>query len=155
MRFKAPHFPKLSVLLADPNPFALKLIRDLCRDAGIRHMYEVVAPADLSVLVATYAIDVFVLDQRILQDPSSNAWSILQARTGADGVAPALALYGLPLQSEIARARRNGIYCALSKPFAPRDFWIRLGWLAQRAEPSPALAFAEETLAEQEAALVD
>jgi CheY-like chemotaxis protein len=154
MRFKAPHFPKTSVLLADPNPFTLKLIRDLCREAGIRHMYEVMAPADLPTAVAAYAIDVYVLDQRVLQDPASNAWGILQARTGADGVAPALALYGLPRQSDIMRARQYGIYCALSKPFAPRDFWVRLGWLAQRAEPSPALAAVEETMAEAEAALV-
>ena len=153
MRFKAPHFPKTSVLLADPNPYTLKLIRDLCREAGVRHMYEVVEPTDLPPTVAAYAIDVFVLDQRILHDPASNAWGIIQARTGVDGVAPALALYGMPRQRDIIRARQNGIYCALSKPFAPRDFWTRLSWLAQRAEPSPTLAAVEKKLAEAAAAL--
>lgn len=139
MRFKAPHFPNTTVLLAEPNPYSLKLVRDMCREAGIRQIFEVANGANLSAAVSAYAIDVYVIDQRIFEEPDTPAWSILQARTGADGVAPALALYGRPRLTDVTRARQNGIYCALAKPFAPRDFWMRLKWLAQRAEPSPGL----------------
>ncbi len=140
MRFRAPDCSNASVLLADPNPITMKVIRDLCRECGVRTMFECALPGDLPAAVSAYAIDVFVLDQRVLDDSASGAWGILQARTGVDGVAPALALYGLPRYSALARARRNGIYCALAKPFSPNDFWARLDWLAQRAEPTATMA---------------
>lgn len=126
----------MTVLLADPNPFTMKLLRDLSRECRIRHVVEVSAPGDLAGAVAGHVVDIFVIDQRILDEPESPAWNILQARTGADGMAPALLLFGLPRMSALTRARQNGIGCALAKPFAPNDYWMRLQWLARRVEPT-------------------
>jgi CheY-like chemotaxis protein len=135
MKFRAPQVPNVTVLLADPNAFTMRLLKDMCRECGVQRTVEAASAEDMTAAVAANPIDIMVVDQRILESEDGDGWTIIDSRIAPDGVAPVVMLFGLPMTAEITRARKHGIKLALKKPFSPKEFWLRLQWLACRSNP--------------------
>jgi CheY-like chemotaxis protein len=146
MKFRAPNFSSTSIVIADSNLFTLKLLRDLCRECGMHQVIEAQSGPELTEAVAAHTVDVYVIDQTILDQTEASGWTLIDARVGADGVAPVIVLFGLPTTQQVAKARRHGVRLGLCKPFSPKEFWLRLQWLVSRAAPSPALMNAQRRI---------
>jgi DNA-binding response OmpR family regulator len=143
MKFRAPNFSSTSVMIADSNMFTLKLLRDLCRECGMHRVVEAQSALDLTAAVAAHSVDIYVIDQTLLDETEASGWTLIDARVGADGVAPVIVMFGLPTEQHVARARKHGVKLGLCKPFSPKEFWARMQWLVGRASPSPALSQAQ------------
>jgi CheY-like chemotaxis protein len=144
LKYRPPQVGNLTALVADDNPASAKLVRDLCRECGIQRMITVGSAPEFIMAATWSAVDIYVVEQKILEDFDTPAWHVVDKRVGADGVAPFLMLFSLPRARDVQKAQRHGIRVGLRKPFSPKDFWLRLQWLTARSAPSPRLKAAEK-----------
>jgi DNA-binding response OmpR family regulator len=113
----------------------MRLLKDMCRECGVQRTVEAGSAEEMMAAVAANPIDIMVIDQRILEGADSDGWPIIDSRIAPDGVAPVVMLFGLPMTADLIRARKHGVKLALRKPFSPKEFWMRLQWLACRSSP--------------------
>lgn len=133
MSGKAPDLRAASILLADPEAFSLKLMREMARDCGVRSVYEATLITDLNLMLETRRPTVAVIDQCFLAsiDIARAAHNI--GGIDDDGTLPFVLLLGRPTRAVVEQARAHSIRVALCRPFSPRDFWLRLKWVVDRA----------------------
>jgi DNA-binding response OmpR family regulator len=146
MKFRAPDFSQASVIIADSNLYTLSLLRDLCRECGIHRVFVADSAAGFTEAVAANSVDIYIVDQGILDATEASGWTLIDARVGADGVAPVIVMFGYPTRTHVAKARRHGVKLGLSKPFSPQGFWARMHWLVARGRPSSALGDAQRRM---------
>ncbi|MGL5114943.1 MAG: hypothetical protein ACRC7C_06420, partial [Beijerinckiaceae bacterium] len=109
MSSRAPDLRSVSIVLADPEAFSMKLMREMARDCGVRQVYEV---SDIEELGRTLEIrrpTIAVIDQAFLTAPTAHSFLCHVSELDVEGVIPLLAILGKPSRAVVEEARIKGI----------------------------------------------
>jgi DNA-binding NarL/FixJ family response regulator len=132
VRFHTPQLQSAFILLADPEPYSLKSLKEMTRDCRVRGISEASNEDDLLLSLGVRYPTIAVVDQKFLHGSTRDDASVRFRPIDNVGTLPVLALFSKPTSKTVLEAKRLGIRVGLCRPFSPKAYWSRMSWLAER-----------------------
>jgi hypothetical protein len=133
VRYHIPQLQSAFVLLADPEPYSLKNLKEMTRDCRVRGISEASNEDDLILSLGVRYPTIAVVDQRFLLCGTREDSPERFRPIDNVGTIPVLALFSRPTSKSVLEAKKLGIRVGLCRPFSPKAYWSRMSWLAERA----------------------
>jgi CheY-like chemotaxis protein len=126
----------LNVLIADSNPYMLKIIRTMLRGFGITRIREAQDGAAALELLNSHLIDIVVLDYPLTTLDGVELTELLRsAEDSPNRFVPIIMLSAYTEKRRIEAARDAGVTEFLAKPLCAQDLYIRLVEVIERPRP--------------------
>ncbi|HHG89417.1 MAG TPA: response regulator [Devosia sp.] len=126
----------LSVLVADPNPYMVKIIRAMLRGYGITTIHEATDGAVALEAFKIHNVDIAIVDYALT---TLNGIELTELLRGDEGSAhryvPIIMLSAYTEKKRVVTARDAGITEFLRKPLCARDLYMRLLEVIENPRP--------------------
>lgn len=117
----------LNVLIADTNPYMLKIIRAMLRGFGISKIREAHDGAEALEVLNTHLIDIVVMDYALSTLDGVELSELLRsAEDSPNRFVPIIMLSAYTEKWRIEAARDAGVTEFLAKPLCAKDLYLRL-----------------------------
>jgi CheY-like chemotaxis protein len=123
----------LSILIADSNAYARRIIHGILRGFGANKLLEVANEKDLLRTLTVQKIDILICDERLPEHGGlALARAIRRNAKNENRTMPILVMTGDARESTIRQARDAGANMVVTKPMSPKSLYDRLAWIAFR-----------------------
>jgi CheY-like chemotaxis protein len=117
----------LSILVADPNPYMIKIVRAMLRGFGITKIQEATDGAIALEEFKNHAIDIAIFDYALATLDGVELTELLRGDEHSDNrFVPIIMLSAYTEKRRVQTARDAGISEFLRKPLCARDLYLRL-----------------------------
>ena len=131
MKNPAINLDNLTILIADPNPYARRITHSILRGFGANKVLEVESSLDLLQSLSGRKIDILICDDRF---PPHGGLAVTRAirrnEKNENRTIPILLMTGDARELTITRGRDVGANMVVAKPLSPRTLYDRLAWIA-------------------------
>ncbi len=127
---------RLSILVADPNPYMLKIIRAMLRGFGINNIREASDGAVALEEFKTQSIDIAIFDFALSTLNGVELTELLRAdETSVNRFVPIVMMSAFTEKWRVESARDAGVTEFLRKPLCARDLYLRLLEVIENPRP--------------------
>ena len=117
----------ISVLVADPNPYMIKIIRAMLRGFGITQIREAADGAVALEEFKTHSIDIAIFDYALTTLDGVELTELLRGdESSQNRFVPIIMVSAYTEKKRVESARDAGISEFLRKPLCARDLYLRL-----------------------------
>lgn len=126
----------LTVLIADENDGARRILNELLHAMGARDIHAMNTFALAEQFVKSEPIDIFVCDMHLGDDKGAELVKTLRSIEGhRNGKIPILLTCSHIRQQELRASRDCGANMLLAKPYSVSALYDRLAWIAHKPRP--------------------
>lgn len=126
----------LTVLIADENDGARRILNELLHAIGAREIYAMNTYPQAERFLKAEPIDVFICDMHLGGDRGAELVKALREIEGhRNGKIPILLTCSHIRQQELSASRDCGANMLLAKPYSVSSLYDRLAWIAHKPRP--------------------
>lgn len=126
----------LTVLIADENDGARRILNELLHAMGARDIHAVATLPLAEQFIKSEPIDIFVCDMHLGDDKGAELVKTLRGIEGhRNGKIPILLTCSHIRQQELRASRDCGANMLLAKPYSVSALYDRLAWIAHKPRP--------------------